>query len=189
MQSRDSTHAATETTKPGDNTERGSSSHAPTTENQPQDLTKAKRIRMKPRNRDSNPAKKRPHRREAKDEEPPGLKPHQDSTRHQSPGPRKMMVILRRSEQTGERIDAGSSTFLSTVLLTNVAVTPDLPPRWPSLPDPPRIEKKLEAANSDQSFNKDRKEEDEADGAKRKRNKGGAPDDGQRNHHRRNQRG
>ncbi|WZZ53651.1 hypothetical protein YC2023_053758 [Brassica napus] len=30
---------------PGDNTERGSSQHAPTTENQPQDLTLAKRIR------------------------------------------------------------------------------------------------------------------------------------------------
>lgn len=29
-------------------------------------------------------------------------------------GPRKMLAIHRRSEQTGEKIDAGSSTFFST---------------------------------------------------------------------------
>ncbi|CAG7865785.1 unnamed protein product, partial [Brassica rapa] len=38
MQSRGSTRAATEPPSPGDNTEKGSSPHAPTTENQSQDL-------------------------------------------------------------------------------------------------------------------------------------------------------
>ncbi|KAJ4873630.1 hypothetical protein Rs2_44674 [Raphanus sativus] len=97
--------------------------------------------------------------------------------------PRKLLVILPRSEQTGERIDAGLSTFLSAALVptdllerspTNRLKAPtthepdstgwsylDTSPSHQichhasSLSDPPQIEKKLEAANQAKSFDKD----------------------------------
>ncbi|WZY85108.1 hypothetical protein YC2023_031492 [Brassica napus] len=63
-----------------------------------------------------------------------------------------MLAIHRRSEQTGEKIDAGSSTFFSTASLESVAVTPDLSPQEPSLTDPPRMETRLEAARTEQGL-------------------------------------
>ncbi|WZZ18534.1 hypothetical protein YC2023_111623 [Brassica napus] len=76
MQSRGSTRAATEPPSPGDNTEKGSSPHAPTTENQSQDLPVSGGTgrTKKPRH---NPGQAETSRAE---------EPHQDSTRHRTFG-------------------------------------------------------------------------------------------------------
>ncbi|KAF3569031.1 hypothetical protein DY000_02013797 [Brassica cretica] len=98
MLSRGSTRAATEPPSPGDNTEKRSSPHAPTTENQPHDL---------PVSGGTGRTKNRRERSLTKT-------PRAIELLVGTVGPRKLLAILRRSEQTGEKIDAGSSTFLST---------------------------------------------------------------------------
>ena len=201
---------------PGDNTERGSSQHAPTTENQPQDLTLAKRIRTNQETETQNQPRRdlAEGRRKMKDRRDWSLirTPHvinllvrtlgpgkswwntDDLNRRErgstlvrelsSPPPWYLQIrrkdLQRRHEGTDHpwtrlhrlalarkrRRHTRSGTTHAKLLRSTANRTE----AW--------------GGEANKSFDKDRKEEEKADGAKRKR-KQGAPDDGLRNHRRR----